>query len=84
MDKIELPFDLDEAANNYAVKTECAVVACKGFKAGVNYALSQINLPVWRKRNKIFGWYLNPINMTLCHDGYEISLDELKNLIHEN
>ena len=91
-----LPSNLDKAAEEWC-KTNNKGIALSAdkkshylaegedaFKAGVNYALSQINLPVWRKRNKILGWYLNPINMTLCHDGYEISLEELKNLVHEN
>lgn len=34
-----LPDNLDEAANSYASKTECAVVACRGFKAGAEWAL---------------------------------------------
>lgn len=33
-----LPDNLDKAANNYASKTECAVVACRGFKAGAEWA----------------------------------------------
>lgn len=30
--------DIDDAANEYAAKTECAVVAARGFKAGVEWA----------------------------------------------
>lgn len=33
---------LDEAANSYASKTECAVVACRGFKAGAEWMAKQI------------------------------------------
>lgn len=33
-----LPDNLDEVANSYASKTECAVVACRGFKAGAEWA----------------------------------------------
>ena len=32
---------LEEAANNYASKTECAVVACRGFKAGAEWREKQ-------------------------------------------
>ena len=36
-----LPSNLDEAANSYASKTECAVVACRGFKAGAEWMTKQ-------------------------------------------
>lgn len=37
----QVPSNFDEAANEYAAKTECAVVACKGFKAGAEWMLNQ-------------------------------------------
>jgi len=37
LSQYSLPEDLDEAANSYASKTECAVVACRGFKAGAKW-----------------------------------------------
>lgn len=36
-----LPSNLDDAANSYASKTECAVVACRGFKAGAEWMAKQ-------------------------------------------
>ena len=37
----QVPSNFDEAANEYAAKTECAAVACKGFKAGAEWMLNQ-------------------------------------------
>lgn len=36
------PSNLEDAANSYAAKTECAVVACRGFKAGAQWVLNQL------------------------------------------
>ena len=41
LSQYSLPKDLDEAANSYASKTECAVVACRGFKAGAEWMAGQ-------------------------------------------
>lgn len=40
-----LPSNLDDAANSYASKTECAVVACRGFKVGAEWMESQTPMP---------------------------------------
>lgn len=40
-EKPSLPSNFDDAANSYASKTECAVVACRGFKAGAEWMAKQ-------------------------------------------
>lgn len=40
-EKLSFPFNLNDAANSYASKTECAVVACRGFKAGAEWMAEQ-------------------------------------------
>ena len=40
-EKPSLPSNLDDAANSYASKTECAVVACRGFKTGAEWMAKQ-------------------------------------------
>lgn len=41
-EQLEFPSSLDDAANSYASKTECAVVACRGFKAGAEWQKEQM------------------------------------------